>query len=169
MLKTFFISTAIVAILFFLAAFDEPHAKNIANQELQKYTFEPLAYLLIFFSGALCLTPDRFRGRISLFFERYSPKVQMAYEGSAGTVLGWGIGMGAATVLKDGMAMFPLVVAVCCSFLLLAMGPLWANESVGGLATKYKEFMLGNRKGKKAIQLCGISLIIIAFWGLIQW
>ena len=169
MLKTFFISMTIVATLFFLAAFDVPHVKDIANQELQKFTFEPLAYLLIFFTGALCLTPDRFRGCISLFFEKYSPKVRIAYEFSAGSVLGWGIGTGVATVLQNSMDMLPFVVAVCCLFLLMAMGPLWANDSVGGLATKYKEFMLNNRKGKKAIQLCGVALIIIASWGITQW
>ncbi|WP_250656436.1 hypothetical protein [Alkalimarinus coralli] len=152
-----------------MAAFDAPHAKDIANQELQKFTFEPLTYLLIFCTGSLCLTPDRFRGKISLFFEKHSPKVRATYEGCAGSVLGWGIGSGAATVLKNGMAMLPVVVVVCCIFLILAMGPLWANESVGGLATKYKEFMVAERKGKLALQLCGVGLIIIASWGLVQW
>ena len=169
MLRVFFISTVFVAVLFFLSANNIPHARDIALQNLRNHTFEPLIYVLVFFIGARCLTPYRSSGRISIFFENFSPKIQMLYEGSAGTVLGWGIGTGAASVINDGMVMLPLVVATCCILLLLSMVPLWANESVGRVASKYKNFMPGDRKGMKVIQFCGVSFLIFSTDGMIQW
>jgi len=169
MLITFFSSTAIVSVLFFLAAFDVPHAQNIANQELQKYTLEPLTYLIIFTSGALLLSPVRYRGGLLNFIERNSNKVRFAYEAGAGSVLGWAIGGGAATILNDGLIMLPVVSVVCFLFLFVAMGPLWVTETSGNIIEKYRQFMFVEIKGKLAIQICGLALIVLSISGFVQW
>ncbi|WP_144375516.1 hypothetical protein [Thiolapillus brandeum] len=82
--------------------------KSIANQEIQRYTFEPLALALYIVTGLICLSPDRYRSRFAEFIGNNSDKLHIAYQASAGSILGWGIGTGAAFVLSAGLNALPL-------------------------------------------------------------
>lgn len=168
-MKTFLTTTFVLAVLFFLAENNVPHMQDVANQELQRYTFEPLAFAMYFVTGLICLSPSHYRGKITRFIESHSIKLQIAYQASAGSILGWGTGTGAGLILKTGLDALPLVIAICCLFMLLALGPLWIYESAGGLAMQYRQFMLTERRYEPLLKFLGVMLIGMSGWGIGSW
>jgi len=157
--------SAISACLFYFAGAGVPHFQNIANQELQRYTFEPFLLSLFVLTGLICIFYSFPFVKLPTYVFSWNRKLVKLYIASAGSIIGWGIGTGIHYVQAKGVGAFPLVLGTNVLFMLLAISPLNINKSLLKLVDEKRH----EYTTQEALCFFGFVLSSLGLWGIGQW